>query len=87
VHGGQSHRDGGTHNAGISRTASAAALDGYKLPTDPPVVVKRLPIPAVNPGTPSRPDRGVYDPDRANKVIGEAILSGSTRLPDSVCED
>jgi hypothetical protein len=51
---------------------------------------KTLPIPKCNPGTPSRPDRGygsIFDPDNANKVVGEAILSGSTRLPDSTSEN
>ncbi len=86
VHGGQTHRDGGTVNTGISRTASASALQGGKLPTNPPVVAKRLPIPRPNSGTPSRAERGVFDPNRANKVMSEAVLSGSTKLPDSTSE-
>ena len=43
VHGGQHHTgEDGSFNAGISRTAAAAALQGGKLPTDPPDVVKKL---------------------------------------------
>lgn len=48
---------------------------------------KTLPIPRCHPGTPSRAERSTYDPDSANKVVGEAILSGSTRLPDSTSEN
>lgn len=41
VHGGMSHvGEDGTHQTGVSRTASAAALTGYKDPTTPPDVVK-----------------------------------------------
>ncbi|MGD0332983.1 MAG: hypothetical protein ABSA90_06965 [Xanthobacteraceae bacterium] len=90
VHNGMSHRDGGTLNTGISRTASAAALAGYRDPTAPPAVAKRLPIPACNPSTPSRPDRGygsIFNPDSGPKVMRQAVLSGSTKLPDEVCED
>jgi hypothetical protein len=43
VHGGQHHvGDEGSFNAGISRTEAAAALQGDRLPTDPPVIGKRL---------------------------------------------
>jgi hypothetical protein len=48
---------------------------------------KRTPIPACHPGTPSRDQRGKYDPNMANRVIGEATFSGSTRLPGEVSEN
>lgn len=59
------------------------------LPTDPERQHggKTLPMPKCHPGTPSRPERGTFDPGRANLVIGEAILSGSTRLPDATTEN
>ncbi len=56
VHSGMSHVTDGAFNAGISRTESAAALQGYKLPTDPVIqhgnkITRRAEI---NPGSRSR---------------------------------
>ncbi len=48
---------------------------------------KVLPVPKCHDGTPSRPDRGQYDPGSAFKVVGEAVLSGSSRLPESTTEE
>ena len=84
---GQHHvGEDGVLQTGISRTAAAAALRGDKLPTDPPVVAKRLPIPAVTWGNKPDPERSHYEPENANKVVGEAIVSGSTRLPGATSE-
>jgi hypothetical protein len=47
---------------------------------------KRVPIPAQHPGTPDQKLGAKYDPDCANRVIGEAKFSGSTRLPGEVSE-
>ncbi len=41
---------------------------------------KRTPIPAQHPGTPDQKLGAKFDPDCANRVMGEATLSGSTRL-------
>lgn len=89
VHDGMHHvADDGQRVTGVSRTASASALQGFKLPTDPQVQHrgKQLPIPACHSATPGDPERGTYDPSRAGKVIGSAIISGSTKLPESTDE-
>ena len=73
---GQRHvGEDGTTQTGVSRTEAASALRGGKLPTDPPVIAKRLPIPGPNPGTPSRPERGQYNPAMHEAVMGEAKTS------------
>lgn len=46
VHGSMHHVTDGTFNAGVSKTEAAAALTGYTLPTDPPVVVGKKLTPA-----------------------------------------
>jgi hypothetical protein len=56
-------------------------------PLDPSQAEKRLPIPQVHSGTPSRAERGHHDPDMAGKVMGQAIISGSTKLPATVKEN
>jgi hypothetical protein len=86
VHGSMNHIQDGAFNAGISKTAAAAALRGGKLPTDPPTVGKVFKVPEVTRGMKSDPERGHYDPANAVKVFSEATLSGSTRLPDEVSE-
>lgn len=89
VHDGMHHTQDGAFNAGVSKTESASALQGYQLPTDPVKQhgSKQLPVPACNPGTPSRADRGTYDPVRAGRVMGAAAMSGSTKLPQTTTED
>lgn len=60
------------------------------LPTDPEKQHggKTLPIPACHSGTPSgRPNGAIYDPQRADLVIGEAHLSGATKLPAETTEE
>jgi len=54
AHGGMSHQTKDGLAAGISRTQSAAALDGDKLPTDRPAVGKRLDPVALHPGMTAR---------------------------------
>ncbi len=48
---------------------------------------KRLPVPAINSATPSRAQRGAEDGGLAGRVMGEAVVSGSTKLPASVKEN
>jgi hypothetical protein len=48
---------------------------------------KQLPVPALAHGMKSDPERGSYRPDGANEIMGEAILSGSTKLPATVKEN
>ncbi len=48
---------------------------------------KHLPIPACNSATPSRAGRGVFDSAVGDKVIGQAIISGSDKLPGAVSEE
>ena len=51
---------------------------------------KRLPIPGITRGLEAHandPQRGSYTPDIGDKVIGQAIVSGSTKLPAAVQED
>ncbi len=89
VHGSMHHvGEDGTLQTGVSRTESAAALRGYWSPTDPAKQhgSKSLPVPGVAWGNKSDPERGSYDPSSANKVIGEAIVSGSTKLPAGTTE-
>ena len=72
---GQHHvGEDGTQQTGISRTESAAALTGYKLPTDPAKQhgSKMVPVPGVTRGMKSDPERGHYDPGMAHRVVGEA---------------
>jgi len=59
------------------------------LPTDPirQHSSKKLPVPKCHPGTPSRDQRGQFDPKMATDVFGDAVLSGSTRLPESTSEE
>jgi hypothetical protein len=93
---GQHHvGEDGTGQTGISRTESAAALTGYKLPTDPAVQhgSKKLPVPACNTGTPSRPERGNYKPAIADALTGEATRAKDDfapilhTLPSNVTEE
>ena len=49
--------------------------------------MKTFPVPACHTGTPSRAARGIYDPANGGKVIDQATISGSTRLPAAVQED
>jgi hypothetical protein len=89
IHDGMHHTQDGQFNAGISKTASASGLQGYQLPTDPVKQhgSKTVPVPPCHPQMKSDSARGSYDPTRADRVIGEAILSGSTKLPATVKED
>jgi hypothetical protein len=83
--------------AGISTTQAAAILNGDKLPTDPPVKGKVQPqveaafgqrsrVAEVYPGAP-----GQHHANRsaginhsvAGAVLGEAVMSGSTMLPNA----
>jgi len=48
---------------------------------------KTLPVPRCHPATSSRAERGQFDPNSANRVVSDAILSGSTRLPDNTSEN
>lgn len=59
------------------------------LPTDPEKQhgSKTLPVPALHSAFKSDPERGSYDPGSSGKVIGQAIVSGSSELPSSVQED
>jgi CBS domain-containing protein len=69
VHGGMHHVGDdadGTFNAGISRTAAAAALTGGKLPTDAPVIGKVLSKPAIAWGSESQSD--------VHRQLGAAIM-------------
>ncbi len=87
---GQHHvGEDGTRQTGISRTESAAALTGYKLPTDPAKQhgSKMVPVPGVTRGMKSDPERGHYDPGMAHRVVGEAVASGSTKLPSATSEE
>ena len=59
------------------------------LPTDPEKQhgSKTFPVPGVTRGLEAHandPQRGSYDPASSGKVIGQAIISGSTRLPAAV---
>ena len=51
VHDAMHHVQDGAFNAGISKTESAAALQGYELPTDP--AVQHGPKSTADPGVPS----------------------------------
>ena len=78
VHGGQHHvGPNGEFNAGISSTAAAAALAGGKLPTDPPVIGKRLAPVELHPGMKSRTSPGLDT--SAHKELGRLILASATR--------
>jgi hypothetical protein len=59
------------------------------LPTDPEKQhgSKTFPVPACHPHMRSDPQRGSYDLALGDKVIGQAIISGSTKLPAAVKED
>ena len=59
------------------------------LPTDPEKQhgSKTFPVPGVTRGLEAHandPQRGSYDPASSGKVIGQAIISGSTKLPAAV---
>ena len=75
VHDAMHHVQDGAFNAGISKTESAAALQGYTLPTDPVVQhgTKSLPITACHPHMQSDPQRGVYDPESGRAILDQAI--------------
>ncbi len=96
---GQHHVDeSGTLQTGISRTESAAALRGGKLPTDPPTVGKVFPVPGVTRGLEAHSndvERGYFDPENANKVWTEGLEHagpdhphrlGATKLPPETTE-
>ncbi len=59
------------------------------LPTDPETQhgSKTLPVPRQHWGTPDQKLGAKYDPASAFKVVGDAILSGSTKLPDRTTEN
>ncbi len=88
---GQHHvGEDGTLQTGVSRTESAAALRGGKLPTDPPVVGKVFAVPGVTRGLEAHAndsETGHFDPKISDRVMGEATISGSTRLPASTSEN
>jgi hypothetical protein len=42
---------------------------------------KRLPVPACHTGTPSKPERGIYDPDNAHHVLSEGIAESGSDHP------
>lgn len=88
VHDGMSHIEGGAFNAGVSKTESASALQGFWLPTDPEVQHrgKQFAPVAPHPDTPPRKDRATYDPSAGGRVIGAAVISGSTKLPEATEE-
>ncbi len=54
------------------------------LPTDPETQhgSKKFAVPAVNPGTPSKPQRGTYNPALADAVTGEAHRGPADFAPD-----
>lgn len=96
IHGGQHHvGEDGTFNAGISRTKSAAALQGGKLPTDPPTIGKRLPTPAVSWGQKSvGAEKHDASGAQAKKILNEAYAASGVdhpanfgRLPSTVTEE
>ncbi len=70
AHGGMSHQTKDGLAAGISRTQSAAALDGDKLPTDRPAVGKRLDPVALHPGMTARQHAEFVD-DLPELTLGE----------------
>ena len=74
-----------TRGVGLGAPPSGLPADTSELPTDPQRqhAMKKFPVPKVHPAMSDRPEGSTYDPDSAFKVVGEAILSGSTRLPDS----
>ncbi len=85
-----------TPSIGAPPTGGAPPDASSPLPTDPEKQhgSKRLPIPALHPSMASErrsgPEGSIgakYDPASANRVVGQAILSGSTRLPDSTSEE
>ncbi len=101
AHGAMHHTQDGVFNVGISKTASAAALAGYKLPTDPPIEGKRVAPAALHPSMASErrsgPEGSVgakYDPRSGDKVLSEAVHTpddfahrvGRSGLPDAVAE-
>jgi hypothetical protein len=47
---------------------------------------KQLPVPALAHGMKSDPERGSYRPEGANEIMGDAVLSGSSKLPATVKE-
>jgi hypothetical protein len=59
------------------------------LPTDPEKQhgSKTFPVPACHSQMKSDPLRGSYDPGLAGRVTGQAIISGSTKLPASTTEE
>lgn len=59
------------------------------LPTNPEKQhgSKTFPIPGITRGMSTRPGRGEYDPGSAGKVIGQAIVSGSTKFPEAASEE
>jgi len=58
-------------------------------PTDPTKQhgSKKFPVPALAQGMKSDPERGSYQPQDADRIIGGVVLSGSTKLPATVKED
>jgi hypothetical protein len=58
------------------------------LPTDPEKQhgSKTFPVPALHSAFKSDHKRGSYDPGLAGRMTGEAIISGSTKLPATVKE-
>jgi hypothetical protein len=85
VHGGMHHVSGDAFNAGISPTAAAAALQGGKLPTDPPKVGK---VTAHAPVAWNQKSVGAERHDatgaQANKVLQEAYRASGKDHPNNL---
>jgi hypothetical protein len=88
VHSGMHHQESGVGVHGISKTQNAAeAPDASSAnPLDKTYEGKVLPIPVTTPGMRSRTDAGMQHTDYRHavgkRVLDEAILSGSSKLPE-----
>ena len=88
VHSGMHHVENGVGVHGISKTQNAAeAPDASSAnPLDKTYEGKVLPIPVTTPGMRSRTDAGMQHTDYrhgvAKRILDEAILSGSSKLPE-----
>jgi hypothetical protein len=74
AHDGMKHTaDDGSKLTGLSRTQSAAILQGDKLPTDRPAIVKVLPKVEPHPAqNPNRTDRGSHVDGLGDALMAEA---------------
>lgn len=84
------------HSAMSNRTSTELGapprglpLDTSELPTDPQRqhAMKLFPIPKLHPSMSDRPEGASFDPGSAFKVVADAILSGSSKIPDSTTEE